>query len=285
MPSDQWRVYVSGSWLNEQFGLGGSVAVVTGGGGALGSSISFGLAMAGAQVVLIGRRPDVLATVEQRITGAGGSATSIIADVTDAESLEHARIEVLRRFGRFDVLVNAAGGNVPGATLAPGDSVFDLPVDALRQVIDLNLFGTLLPIQTFGRAMAEARRGSIITISSMTATRAISRVMGYSAAKAAIENMTRWLAVELARAHGEGVRVNAIAPGFFIGDQNRALLLDADGEPTERGASIIAHTPAGRFGEAHELAGTVVWLCSPAARFVTGAVIPIDGGFGVASGV
>ena len=285
MPFEKWRELVAESWLREQFGLDGSVAVVTGGGGALGSAIAFGLAMAGAHVVLLGRRIEVLNVVEHRIAAAGGQASAIAVDVTDTERLATVRDELVERFGRIDILVNAAGGNVPAATLAAGASVFDLPVDALRDVIDLNLFGTLLPIQTFGPALASAGRGSIITISSMTATRAISRVVGYSAAKAAIENLTRWLAVELARTCGEGLRVNAIAPGFFIGDQNRALLLNPDGQPTERGASIIAHTPAGRFGQAEELAGTVVWLCSPAARFVTGAVIPIDGGFGIASGV
>ncbi len=276
---------MSHDWLREQFGLDGSVAIVTGGGGALGSAIAHGLAMAGAHAVLLGRRIEPLQDVANHILGDGGQATPVVGDVTDADRLDTIRDDLLSRFGRIDILVNAAGGNVPAATLAPGSSVFDLPTDALREVIDLNLFGTLTPIQRFGRAMADAGHGSIITISSMTATRAISRVMGYSAAKAAIENLTRWLAVELARTCGEGVRVNAIAPGFFIGDQNRALLLDSEGQPTERGARIIEHTPAGRFGLADELAGTVVWLCSPAAKFVTGSVIPIDGGFGVFGGV
>ena len=193
--------------------------------------------------------------------------------------------ELTASLGPIDILVNAAGGNVPGATLAPGNAIFDLPIQAIREVVDLNLLGTILPSQVFGAVMAAAGSGSIVNISSMTATRAISRVVGYSAAKAAVEQFTRWLAVELARSYGEGLRVNAIAPGFFIGEQNRALLIDDSGAPTERGAQIIAHTPAGRFGEADELAGTVVWLCSNSARFVNGVVVPVDGGFSVFGGV
>jgi NAD(P)-dependent dehydrogenase (short-subunit alcohol dehydrogenase family) len=272
-------------WLREQFGLDGKVAIVTGGGGALGGAMAHGLAQAGARVALVGRRQQRLDDAAQALTAAGGEAIGLAGDVHDAAQLEAVRDELLTRWGRIDILVNAAGGNVPGATLAPGGSVFDLPIEALREVVDLNLFGTILPSQIFGRVMAEAGSGSIVNISSMTATRAISRVAGYSAAKAAIDNFTRWLAVELARTHSEGLRVNAIAPGFFIGDQNRTLLTTESGELTERGAQIIAHTPAGRFGLAEELAGTVVWLCSPAARFVNGAVIPVDGGFGVYSGV
>nr|MBA2755368.1 SDR family oxidoreductase [Chloroflexia bacterium] len=186
---------------------------------------------------------------------------------------------------RIDILVNAAGGNVAGATLPPGGAAFDLSLDAFREVVDLNFFGALLPIQVFGAAMAAAGRGSIVNVSSMAASRAITRVAGYSAAKAAIENVTRWLAVELARAYGDGLRVNAIAPGFFIGEQNRALLIDASGAPTERGRQIVAHTPAGRFGVPEEVTGAVVWLCGPSAGFVNGVVLPIDGGFGAFGGV
>jgi len=272
-------------WLREQFGLDGQVAIVTGGGGALGSAMAHGLAQAGARVVLLGRTQTRLDQAVADITRAGGDAIGLVADVHDRAQLVSVRDELGARFGRIDILINAAGGNVPAATLPPGDAVFDLPLEALREVVDLNLFGTILPCQIFGQVMAESGGGAIINMSSMTASRAISRVIGYSAAKAAVENFTRWLAVELARTYGEGLRVNAIAPGFFIGDQNRALLLDAQGELTERGSQIIAHTPAGRFGLAEELAGTAVWLCSPAARFVTGSVIPVDGGFGASSGV
>ena len=276
MPSD---------WLREQFGLDQQVAIVTGGGGALGSAMAKGLSGAGAKVVLIGRRREFLNHTVATITASGGVAIALPADIHDADQLATVREAALERWGRIDMLINAAGGNVPNATLPPGESIFDLPIDALREVVDLNLFGTLLPSQIFGRAMAERGQGSIVNISSMTATRAISRVVGYSAAKAAIENLTRWLAVELARSYGEGMRVNAIAPGFFIGEQNRTLLINESGHLTDRGAQIIAHTPAGRFGLAEELAGTIVWLCSPAARFVTGAVIQIDGGFGINGGV
>ena len=212
-------------------------------------------------------------------------ALALPADVLDRAQLEAARDVVLARWGRLDILVNAAGGNVLAATVPPGSSFFDLPSTALEQVVDLNLHGTLLPIQVFGAAMARAGRGSIVNVSSMAAQRALTRVVGYGAAKAAVENITRWLAVELARAHGEDLRVNAIAPGFFIGDQNRALLLNADDTLTARGQTIIDHTPAGRFGEPDDLISTLIWLCGPGASFVNGIVVPVDGGFGAFSGV
>jgi NAD(P)-dependent dehydrogenase (short-subunit alcohol dehydrogenase family) len=276
---------MASDWLQQHFGLAGQVAIITGGGGALGSAMAHGLAQAGATVVLLGRTQQRLDQAARAISEAGGIAVAMTADVHDRSQLEAVRAAVLDRYGRIDTLINAAGGNVPGATLPPGAPIFDLSLEALREVVDLNLFGTVLPSHVFGQVMAQAGTGAIINMSSMTATRAISRVVGYSAAKAAIENYTRWLAVELARTCGEGLRVNAIAPGFFIGDQNRALLTDEQGNLTERGRQIIAHTPAGRFGRAEELAGTAVWLSSPAARFITGAVIPVDGGFGVYSGV
>ena len=238
--------------LERWFGLEGKVAVVTGGTGALGSAMAAGLAAAGARVAVMGRSAERAEATAREI---GGEA--LPADVLRREELEAAR----DRIGRVDVLVNAAGGNVPGATLAEGQSVFDLPDAAFREVLDLNLLGSLLPAQVFGRA--------------------ITRVVGYAAAKAAIESLTRWLAVELAPA----VRVNAIAPGFFVGEQNRRLLLDERGEPTERGRTIVAHTPAGRFGEADELVSTLLWLCGPGASFVTGTVVPVDGGFSAFSGV
>jgi NAD(P)-dependent dehydrogenase (short-subunit alcohol dehydrogenase family) len=259
--------------LARWFGLEGAVAVVTGGSGALGSAMAAGLAAAGARVAIVGRDP---ARAEAAAADVGGMA--LPADVLDRDQLIAARERLLARWGRVDVLVNAAGGNVPGATLAPDAGVFDLPEAAFRDVVDLNLVGTLLPSLLFGAAI---ERGSIVNVSSMAADRAISRVVGYSAAKAAVENLTRWLAVELAPA----VRVNAIAPGFFVGEQNRRLLLDEHGELTERGRTIVAHTPAGRFGEADELVGTLLWLCGPGASFVTGTVVPVDGGFSASSGV
>ena len=254
--------------LQEWFGLDDRVAVVTGGTGALGSAMAAGLAAAGARVAILSRHPDD-----------AGDHLALAADVLRRDEVEAARDRVLAEWGRVDILVNAAGGNIPGATLDPGASVFDLPEDAFRDVVDLNLVGTLLPTQVFGAAMDG--EGAIVNVSSMASARAITRVIGYGAAKAAVENVTRWLAVELA----PGIRVNAIAPGFFIGEQNRALLLEPDGTLTARGRAIIERTPAGRFGEADELVGTLVWLCSPAARFVTGTVVAVDGGFGAFSGV
>jgi NAD(P)-dependent dehydrogenase (short-subunit alcohol dehydrogenase family) len=272
--------------LGELFSLEGQVAIVTGGTGVLGGEMARGLARAGARVGILGRRGEVAAQAAERIAEAGGEAMPLPADVLERVQLEAARTAVLERWGRIDILVNAAGGNVPAATLASGAALFGMPEAAFRQVLDLNLVGTLLPSQVFGQAMAQGQqRGCIVNISSMAAQRTISRVVGYSAAKAAIDNLTRWMAVELARARGDGMRVNAIAPGFFIGEQNRRLLLEEDGSLTARGQTIIDHTPAGRFGEPSELVSTLVWLCGPGARFVNGVVVPVDGGFSAFSGV
>ncbi|TCJ15676.1 SDR family oxidoreductase [Rubrobacter taiwanensis] len=272
------------------FGLRGRVAVVTGGTGVLGGAMARGIARAGARVGVLGRRKERAARVAKEIEEAGGEAMPLPADVLDRKQLEAARETVLERWGRVDILVNAAGGNVPGAAVGEGESFFGLSREAFAGVFDLNLVGTVLPIQVFGAAMAEGKppgeaEGCIVNISSMAAQRPLTRVVGYSAAKAAIDNLTRWLAVELPRRYGAGMRVNAIAPGFFLGEQNRALLVNEDGSLTERGGKIIEHTPAGRFGEPEELVGTLIWLCSPAAGFVNGAVIPVDGGFSAFSGV
>jgi NAD(P)-dependent dehydrogenase (short-subunit alcohol dehydrogenase family) len=256
--------------LERWFGIDDQVAIVTGGTGALGSAMAAGLTAAGARVAVLARRaPEV----------DDSDRLGLSADVLRRDELIAARDRVLERWGKVDILVNAAGGNVPGATLDPGERVFDLSDEAFRDVVDLNLVGTLLPTQVFGAVMEDG--GSIVNVSSMAAARAITRVVGYSAAKAAVENLTRWLAVELAPA----IRVNAIAPGFFVGEQNRGLLLGDDGELTERGRTIVERTPARRFGEADELVGTLVWLCGPGAGFVTGAVVPVDGGFGAFAGV
>jgi NAD(P)-dependent dehydrogenase (short-subunit alcohol dehydrogenase family) len=281
------------SLLSELFSLEGQVAIVTGGTGVLGGAMARGLARAGARVGVLGRRQAQADVVAAEIAQAGGAALALPADVLKKEQLEGARDTALERWGRIDILVNAAGGNVPAATLTEGAAVFDLPMDAFQQVFELNLLGTLLPSQVFGAAMVrqqtadqpQAARGCIVNISSMAAQRVISRVVGYSAAKAAVDNFTRWMAVELARRYGAGMRVNAIAPGFFIGEQNRSLLLDAQGQLTARGRSIVDHTPAGRFGEADELVSTLVWLCSPGASFVNGVVVPVDGGFSTFSGI
>jgi NAD(P)-dependent dehydrogenase (short-subunit alcohol dehydrogenase family) len=278
--------------VDSWFRLDGRVAVVTGGTGALGSAMARGLVAAGARVAVLARNADPVGERARKLGADGGEAIGLVGDVLARDSLLSARDQLLERWGRVDILVNAAGGNVAGATLQPGESVFGLSEDAFREVFDLNLLGTLLPTQVFGAAMADSARergeepaGSVVNMSSMAADRAITRVIGYAAAKAAIDNLTRWLAVELARNSGPGLRVNAIAPGFFVGEQNRALLLEPDGGLTERGRAIVEHTPAGRFGEADELVSTVVWLCGPGAGFVTGVVIPVDGGFSAFSGV
>jgi NAD(P)-dependent dehydrogenase (short-subunit alcohol dehydrogenase family) len=271
--------------LNNLFSLQGRVAVVTGGTGVLGGAMARGLALAGAKVGVLGRRAEQAAEVVATIAAQGGEAIHLAADVLDRGQLEAACAAALARWGRIDILVNAAGGNVPAATVAGEQTFFGLPRDALQQVIDLNLLGTLLPSQVFGAAMARAGSGCVVNISSAAAQRPLTRVVGYAAAKAAIENFTRWLAVELATKYGAQLRVNAIAPGFFLGEQNRALLLGPDGNLTERGRLIIAHTPMARFGEPDDLIGALVWLCGDAARFVTGVVVPVDGGFSAWNGV
>ena len=274
--------------VQDLFSLAGKVAVVTGATGVLGSEMARSLAQSGARVAVLGRREERANRVAQEIEVAGGQSLPLPADVLDTGQLRSARDALLERWGRVDILVNAAGGNVPEATLSDKVGVFELPEKALRQVMDLNFLGTLLPCQIFGAAMVEGTgepEGCIVNISSMAASKTLTNVVGYSAAKAAVDNLTRWLAVELARSYGPGLRVNAIAPGFFIGEQNRNLLLDEDGSPSKRGQTIIEHTPAGRFGEPHELAGTLIWLCSPASAFVNGIVVPVDGGFSAFSGV
>ena len=270
------------TFVSELFGLEDQVAVVTGASGVLGGAIARGLAAAGARVALLARRREPLEALARSL---GEHSIAIQADVLDAAQLEHARAMVLDRWGRIDALVNAAGGNVPAATVGER-SFFELSATALDAVVKLNFHGTVLPSQVFGTAMVgadeAARTRSIVNVSSLAAHRALTRVVGYGAAKAAVENLTRWLAVELAP---RGVRVNAVVPGFFVGEQNRALLFDESGVLSARGERIVAATPAGRFGEPHELAGTVVWLCSAAASFVTGVVIPVDGGFDAFGGV
>jgi NAD(P)-dependent dehydrogenase (short-subunit alcohol dehydrogenase family) len=267
------------------FDIRDKVAIITGGTGILGGRMARGLVAHGARVGILGRRKENIETIVKEIQNEGGKAIALQADVLDEDQLGKAKNLVVEKWGGIDILVNAAGGNMPGATVPPDKTVFDLSGDEFRKVMDLNLMGTVYPSMIFGKVMAEKKRGMIINISSMAAHQAITRVAGYSASKAAIDNFTKWMAVEMAQKFGEGIRVNAIAPGFFIGEQNRRLLTNEDGSLTERGKTIIAKTPLKRFGESDELTGTLIWLCSDASRFVTGIVVPVDGGFSAFSGV
>jgi NAD(P)-dependent dehydrogenase (short-subunit alcohol dehydrogenase family) len=264
------------------FDFSGRVVVVTGGTGVLGRAIAGGFRRSAARVVILARNPAVVSETAAGL-GTEDEVMGVAADVLDAEQLRSARETILGRWGGLDVLVNAAGGNRADATVTPGGSFFDVSPDALRQVIDLNLMGTLLPIQILGRAIADAGAGAIVNVSSMAGARPLSRLVGYGAAKAAVDNATRWLADHAARLIGPGVRVNAVAPGFFLSSQNRTLLMGAGGELTDRGRRIVDATPMGRLGDADDVVGPVLWLASEASRFVTGAVIPVDGGFSAAS--
>ncbi len=267
------------------FNIKDKVAIITGGAGVLGGAMAEGLAQAGAKVGILSR---TASKVEDKVTAireAGGEALALPADVLQEDQLEAARQQVMDSWGRIDILLNVAGGNRAGATIGPDQDFFDLSMDDFDQVVALNLKGTVLPTYVFAQEMAKQKEGSIINISSLTAQQPFTRVVGYGAAKAAIDNFTKWLAVEMVTKFGEKIRVNAIAPGVFIGEQNRRLLLDEQEKLTPRGQTIIEHTPMKRFGEPEELVGTVLWLCSPASAFVTGIVVPVDGGFSAFSGV
>ena len=264
----------------------GQVAVVTGGSGVLGSAMAHGLALAGVRVAILGRRLAACEQVAQAIIAVGGEAVAVAADVLDPAALVAAATQIAATLGPVDLLVNGAGGNDPRATANAEQSFFDLAPTGIEAVLHSNFIGTLQPCQVWGRAMAERGQGNIINISSMGAIRALSRVGIYGAAKAAVSNFTQWLAVHMAQEYSPRIRVNAIAPGFFLTEQNRFLLTDAaTGELTARGTSIIAHTPQRRFGAPADLVGTLLWLASPAAAFVTGIVVPVDGGFAAGSGV
>ena len=269
------------------FSVQDQVVVITGAGGALAGSVARHLASEGAVPVLLGRNLGKLETVLSDIRKANPKAPGLAlsADVLDRKALESVRARVLEEYGRIDALVNGAGGNMPGATISPEKTFFDLDPSAFREVLDLNLTGTVLPTMVFGEPMSAASRGSIVNFSSVSATRALTRVIGYSAAKSGVENFTRWLAVDLAKKSAGGIRVNAVMPGFFLGDQNRALLTNPDGTLTDRGNTIVRQTPFGRFGEAAELNGAFQYLLAPASSFVTGTVIVVDGGFSAFSGV
>ncbi len=266
--------------------LTGKVIVVTGGTGVLGDAFNKALAASGASVVIMGRNTQKANERAAEIVASGGDALAVPADVTRLAELEEAREIILRKYKKIDGLVNAAGGNIADAVVAPGADVFDLNLDAMKEVMNLNLFGTLLPTQVFGKCIVETTgRGSIVNVSSVSAWKGVSRVLGYSMAKSAIESYTKWFAVELGNRYGDAVRMNAIVPGFFITEQNRALLTNADGSYTQRGNAVIAQTPFRRFGLPEELTGALTWLLSDASAFVNGTSVVIDGGFLSFSGV
>ncbi len=267
------------------FDIKDRVIIITGGYGVLGSSMARCLAKAGAHVVIVGRNEEKGKALADELSASGTEALFCQADVLDREKLEKAREDILAKFGRIDVLINAAGGNMPGATIAPGHTVFELDLEHFEKVTRLNLNGTVLPTLVFADSMVKQKKGSVINVSSMTAQSVVTRVVGYSAAKAAIDNFTRWMAVEMAQKFGEGVRVNAIAPGFFLTEQNRTLLTNPDGSLTDRAKDVVKATPFGRMGEPEELNGAIIYLASDASKFVTGTVLPIDGGFSIFSGV
>ncbi len=267
------------------FNLENKVAIVTGGAGVLGGAMARGLAGAGARVGILSRTESKVQAQVEAVKAAGGDAIALVADVLKKEQLEEAKDAVLKKWGRIDILLNVAGGNRPGATVRPDQDFFDLSIEDFSQVVDLNLKGTVLPTYIFAKPMAKQGEGVIVNISSMAAQQPFTRVIGYGAAKAGIDNFTKWLAVEMAAKFGEGIRVNAIAPGVFVGEQNQRLLLNEDNSLTSRGETIISQTPMKRFGEPEELIGTTLWLCSAASAFVTGVIIPVDGGFSAFSGV
>ncbi len=268
------------------FDVRGRTAVITGGSGVLGSVMAHALAKAGVRVAILSLHAASSANVVETIRADGGEALGIACDVMDRADLERACTEVLDSFGHIDMLINAAGGNSPHATTSATTSFFDLDVHAVDSVLGLNFTGTFQSCQIFGRAMAERKQGVIVNIVSMNALRPLTRIPAYSAAKAAVANFTQWLAVHMAQEYSPAIRVSAIAPGFFLTEQNRFLMLDAaSGEPTPRGASILSHTPMARLGEPEDLVGTLLWLICPASSFVTGIVVPVDGGFSAYSGV
>jgi len=273
--------------LKSLYDFSNRTILITGGAGVLGGEIACALVGLNANVVLLDRDEELAQKVIERFPKeVKGRGIRVFGDVLDTESLHEAEEIIQTEFGSVDVLINAAGGNHPSATTKPDLSFFDLPLEALRFVGDLNLLGTILPCQVFGLEMAECGEGVILNISSMNAFRPLTRIPAYSAAKAAVSNFTQWLAVHMAQEYSPDIRVNAIAPGFFLTEQNRFLLTEKEsGELTPRGKSILAHTPMNRFGTPEDLLGATMWLISPASAFVTGIVLPIDGGFSAFSGV
>jgi NAD(P)-dependent dehydrogenase (short-subunit alcohol dehydrogenase family) len=271
--------------MEQSFSLKDKVIVVTGGTGILGNSFVNAIVEAGGAVGILGRNAEVANERADAINKNGGRAIALIADAMDEEQLIAARTKILAAFGKIDGLVNAAGGNMPDGVLQPEESIFEMKMDGMKKVLDLNLWGTLIPTQVFGAAIAETGKGSIVNISSMNSKKAVTKVLGYNMGKAAVDCYTQWFAVELANRYGDKIRMNALAPGFFLTEQNRNLLTTLDGGFTPRGQSVIKQTPFKRFGDPDELKGALVWLLSDASQFVTGAMICVDGGFSIFSGV
>ncbi len=271
--------------MNHTFDISDKVAVITGGSGVLGSNIAEGFLRAGAKVIIIGAHQERVDAALTRLRQISNDVIGTVCNVLDINSLNSVKDTVLAQWGHIDYLINAAGGNIPGGTLTVDQNIFDMEVESLNKVVDLNLNGTVYPCLVFGEIMAKQKFGAIVNISSMTAYESITRVPGYSMAKSAVENFTRWMAQEMALKFSEKIRVNAIAPGFFIGNQNRAILINPDGTLTERSKKVIAKTPMRRFGDISELNGAVQFLCSEAASFITGTTLAVDGGFSAFSGV
>lgn len=265
--------------MKNLFDIKGKVVVITGGTGVLGRAIALHLAEEGAKVVILGRKAEVGNALVDEIKGNGGEALFLTTDVLNREALEQNLADILKAYGRIDALLNAAGGNMPGATIAPTGTIFDLKTEEFQRVLELNLTGTVLPTQIFLKAMVEQKSGAIVNFTSMAAFRPLTRIAGYSAAKAGISNFTAFMAAEVAKKFGEGIRINAIAPGFFLTEQNRSLLTNPDGSYTQRGQDVIRQTPFGRMGRPEELCGTIQYLISDASLFVTGTVAVVDGGF------
>ena len=271
--------------MENKFSLKDKVIIVTGGTGILGNSFVNGIVEAGGTVGILGRNETVANERAEAINKAGGNAIALVADVLNENELIAAKTQIIEKFGRIDGLVNGAGGNMPQGVLQPGEDIFKMNLDGMKQVMDLNLWGTLLPTQIFGEAIAKTGKGSIVNISSMNSKSAVTKVLGYNMGKAAVDCYNQWFAVELANRYGDTIRMNALAPGFFLTEQNRNLLTTPEGGYTPRGESVIRNTPFKRFGHPDELIGALVWLLSDASAFVTGSMICVDGGFSIFSGV
>ena len=267
------------------FSLKDKVIIVSGGTGILGSAFVKAIAEQEAKVVIIGRNEQLGNSRVSEINNNGGNAIFIAADVLDETQLKNAREKIIATYGRIDGLVNAAGGNIPAGVLPPERDVFDLNIEGVKSAMDLNLWGTIIPVQIFGPEIAKSGNGSIVNISSVSTQQAVTRVLGYSMGKTAVDCYTKWFALEMANRYGDTIRMNSIMPGFFLTEQNRALLTVPDGTLTERGNAIIRQTPFKRFGNPDELTGALIWLLSDASKFVTGSIITVDGGFTINSGV